>query len=143
MGGGMSGGGYGMGGGMGGGYGAGGMQGGYGAGARRAGAFGYNAGANSSAPAVRIVLTLDKSDMPVADLTAASSRIATHLAALPALYWVSPPQVAVKEHTTILRGVVASDHDRDLAERVVLLEPTVAEVDNQIVVDRQAVAAKK
>lgn len=36
--------------------------------------------------------------------------------------------------TAVLRGTVATDHDRDLAGRVVLLEPTVNDVVNLLAV---------
>ena len=63
-----------------------------------------------------------------------SSAIADHLGALPALHWQVPAQVEMQGRTAILRGVVATEHDRDLAERVVRLEATVDQVQNQIVV---------
>ena len=37
-------------------------------------------------------------------------------------------------HTVVLRGVVATEHDRDLAKHIMQLQPSVGDVDNQIVV---------
>ena len=53
---------------------------------------------------------------------------------MPALHWKVPAQVEMRGHTAILRGVAATEHDRDLAERVVRLEATVDQVQNQIAV---------
>jgi len=40
-------------------------------------------------------------------------------------------------HTAILRGVVETEHERELAERVVRLEAAVDEVLNQIVIKKR------
>jgi hypothetical protein len=69
---------------------------------------------------------------PTVSSDVVSSAIATHLVALPALHWQGPAQVEMQGRTAILRGVVASAHDRDLAERVVRLEATVDQVQNLI-----------
>lgn len=42
--------------------------------------------------------------------------------------------VEVRGHTATLRGQVATDHERALAEQLVRLEPGIAQVDNQLVV---------
>ncbi|HUT95440.1 MAG TPA: BON domain-containing protein [Thermoguttaceae bacterium] len=42
----------------------------------------------------------------------------------------SPMEVAIEGGTAILRGVVATEHDRVLAERVAKLEPGVRQVEN-------------
>jgi hypothetical protein len=56
--------------------------------------------------------------------------IAERLRRLPALHFVTPVRVDLDGRTAILRGTVASGHDRDLAQRVVLLESAVDEVIN-------------
>ncbi len=63
-----------------------------------------------------------------------NSVVSKRLADLPAIHWRSPNQVEIRGRTAILRGVVATEHDRDLAERVARLEASVDQVDNQLVV---------
>ncbi len=88
-------------------------------------------------PPIRTTLTLPP-DLAVAAVPqGVSLAIAQHLGALPALHWQAPAQVEMQGRTAILRGVVATEHDRDLAERVVRLEATVDQVQNQIVVAGQ------
>ena len=71
-----------------------------------------------------------------------SSSLARRLADLPALHWHSPGQVEIQGRTAILRGVVATEHDRDLAERVVRLEAAIDRVQNQLVVASTTKAVK-
>ncbi len=52
-------------------------------------------------------------------------------------------QVAVEGETAILRGTVQSNDDRDMAERVALLDPSISSVRNEIAVRPQANAAAK
>jgi osmotically-inducible protein OsmY len=47
----------------------------------------------------------------------------------------APVEVAVQGGTAVLRGVVATPHDRDLAEQLVLLEPGIARVTNELRVE--------
>jgi hypothetical protein len=135
---GMGGGMGGMGGGMGGmGGGMGGMGGGFGGGGgtgRLAQALiGMQANKGPAPPPIRTRLILDiENPLPTPTTDMVSSAIATHLVALPALHWQVPAQVQMQGKTAILRGVVASAHDRDLAERVVRLEATVDQVQNLI-----------
>lgn len=51
---------------------------------------------------------------------------------------VSPIQVALSDGTAILRGEVASQHDRALAEQLALLEPGVRSVRNELAVQSAA-----
>lgn len=69
-----------------------------------------------------------------------STALGRDLASLPALHWDSAPKVEVQGRTVVLRGTVATEHDRDLAERVARLEPTVSQVVNQLVVATPAAA---
>lgn len=43
--------------------------------------------------------------------------------------------VTVKDNTAILRGRVATEHDRSLAAALVLLEPGIWQVQNELVVE--------
>lgn len=63
-----------------------------------------------------------------------SASLAERLAEAPALHWKSPSQVEVQGRTAVLRGVVATPHDRELAGRMVLLEAGIEQVQNEIVV---------
>jgi len=125
---------FGMGGFGGGGSGMGGF------GGRRLGNFGFGAGGSNTptTPPVRTTLTLGF-EPSVAPPQKVSLAIAEHLKALPALHWQVPVQVRMQGRTAILRGVAETEHDRDLAERVVRLEATVDEVQNQIEVAGSAI----
>ena len=59
-----------------------------------------------------------------------SSTLATRLEKSSWLQPHSPMEVAIEGGTAILRGVVATEHDRVLAERVAKLEPGVRQVEN-------------
>jgi osmotically-inducible protein OsmY len=93
----------------------------------------FGAQGMSNAATMRTELTLGF-DRPAGDSQKISSSVSTRLASLPALHWSTPGQVEVQGRTAILRGVVATAHDRDLAERVVRLEAGIDQVDNQLVV---------
>jgi len=47
---------------------------------------------------------------------------------------LSPVQVVVHDGTAILQGVVATEHDRGVAERLILLEAGIWDVQNELVV---------
>ena len=82
---------------------------------------------------VRMVLSVDF-EPPAAAAPRFNSAVAKRLADMPAIHWRSPNQVEIRGRTAVLRGVVATQHDRDLAERVAHLEAAVDQVDNQLVV---------
>ncbi len=50
------------------------------------------------------------------------------------LQTLSPVTVLTRGRTVILRGTVASDHDRDLAGQLARLEPAVDQVENELIV---------
>jgi hypothetical protein len=58
--------------------------------------------------------------------------IAKRLGKLPSLHFSGPIRVDIVGRTAYLRGSVATEHERDLAERVVLLESAVDDVVNLI-----------
>lgn len=66
-------------------------------------------------------------------VTAAASRMIT-LRALGRLPTQGPLSVELQDRTAILRGVVATDHDRALAEQLTLLEPGISQVQNELTV---------
>jgi hypothetical protein len=64
--------------------------------------------------------------------TGPNLRVQNRLARIPQLKERGSVQVAMEGQVAILRGEVASQHDRDLVGRVVLLEPGVADVRNEL-----------
>jgi hypothetical protein len=101
----------------------------------------YGAQGRSNASLIRTELSVGF-DAPAANSQKLSSTLTQQLAGLPALHWRTPGQVEIQGRMAILRGVVATEHDRDLAERVVRLAPGVEQVQNQLVVASSAKTAK-
>jgi len=66
-------------------------------------------------------------------ITTATSRAIT-LRALGRLQTQAPLSVELQNRTAILRGVVATGHDRVLAEKLTLLEPGIDRVQNELTV---------
>jgi hypothetical protein len=87
----------------------------------------------SSSPSAANTLTLGF-EPAAAPASEVGSAIAERLLRLPALHFLTPVRVDFDGRTAILRGTVATNHDRDLAERVVLLEASVDEVVNLLTV---------
>jgi hypothetical protein len=98
-------------------------------------------GMNANAATVRTQLTVGFQGATL-DSQKVSSSITKRLADLPAVHWSSPGRVEMQGRTAILRGVVATQHDRDLAERVIRLEPGVGDVENQLVVASNSTSAQ-
>jgi osmotically-inducible protein OsmY len=73
-------------------------------------------------------------DPPAPSPSRISDALTTRLQKSTRLEFVSPPQVAMSGRTAILTGEVATDHDRSLAEQVVLLEAGVSQVQNNLTV---------
>jgi hypothetical protein len=94
--------------------------------------YGQGNGRGNSVP-VRTTVTVTFEPSPVA-APRFNSAVAKRLTDLPAIHWRSSTQVEMRGRTAVLRGVVATEHDRDLAERVARLEASVDQVDNQLVV---------
>ncbi len=67
--------------------------------------------------------------------------IAARLNNLPSLHFLTAVRVDMVGGTAVLRGTVASDHDRALAGRVVMLQASVDRVLNLLVVRNPAVPA--
>jgi hypothetical protein len=93
----------------------------------------YGAQGQASTPSVRTALSIDF-EHPAADPKKVSTTLGEHLMDLPGIHWRSPVQLEMQGRTAILRGAVATAHDRDLAERVVRLEATIEQVQNQLAV---------
>jgi hypothetical protein len=92
---------------------------------------GVATGSPSPSIATALTVDIDPTEGPPSE---AGLAIAEHLLRLPALHFLTPVRVDFDGRTAILRATVASQHDRDLAERVVRLEATVDDVVNLLVV---------
>jgi len=66
--------------------------------------------------------------------TAVSAELARRLASTPQIHTMSPLEVSLVDGTLTLRGHVATEHDRSLAEQLALLEAGVWKVKNELVV---------
>jgi len=73
-------------------------------------------------------------NVPTVNPSAAGQRLTTLLQRSPQIAALTPIEVELSGRTAILRGTVASAAERDLAQRVVLLEPGVSQVKNELVV---------
>ncbi len=89
---------------------------------------------------VRISLKLGFAPVPVSatQLTAFETR----LTKLPGIQFVGPAQVTMEGRTAVLRGTVASEDARQLAEALAMMEPAVQNVRNELVVDLSATSAE-
>ena len=74
----------------------------------------------------------------VASQNQITSQFAARLPKFPSLKLTSPVDVYMDGKTVVLKGSVASEHDRDLAERLALLEPGIASVRNELQVNPSA-----
>lgn len=67
----------------------------------------------------------------------AALRFQTRLTRIPALAHLTGVQAVVEGSTVVLQGTVPTEHDREVLERVALLEPGIAVVRNELVVETQ------
>ena len=98
-----------------------------------------NQGSRNQTP-VRVSLRLGFTPPPVSQ--ARITAFETRLAQLPAIRFVGPAQVTMEGRTAVLRGTVASEDDRQLAEDLAMMEPAVQNVRNELVVDSSATSAE-
>lgn len=82
---------------------------------------------------VRIPIRLAFTSLP-APPARFTGQFQTRLGRLPALTTVGPIQVLLEGDTVVLKGTVASEGDRQLAQAIALLEPAVSKVRNDLVV---------
>ncbi len=80
---------------------------------------------------LRVPLKLGFTPTPVAT-TAFSAQTSARLQKLPALKNARGVNVTIEGATVVLRGEVASEADRELAEGLMMLEPEVSEVRNEL-----------
>jgi len=87
-------------------------------------------GQTQSRPAVRLSLKLGFRPQPIS--TVSMQAFESRLTKLPGLRWVGPAAVRMDGRTAVLRGKVASEEDRELAEALAKMEPDVLMVRNEI-----------
>jgi hypothetical protein len=89
------------------------------------------------AAALRIPIRMDFSSTPIAT-SRFTGQFQKRLGKLPGLSTVGPIEILVEGETVVLRGVVASEGDRQLAEDLAKLEPEVGKVRNELTVQGEA-----
>jgi hypothetical protein len=82
---------------------------------------------------VRIGLTLGFTPPP-AVTTATTAAVAQRLTQLPGLSLADNPQVLLEGRTAVVRGTAASEQDREMVSRLLLLEPGISSVRNEMTV---------
>jgi osmotically-inducible protein OsmY len=90
-----------------------------------------NARGTTSTRSVRTSYVIDFSH-PEITTSKVATKLTTELSKSRALSAIGPIDVQMEGRTAILRGVVATDYDRSLAERLALLEPGVAQIQNEL-----------
>ncbi|MCC6493010.1 MAG: BON domain-containing protein [Pirellulales bacterium] len=88
---------------------------------------------NSVPPVVRVQLR-PAFDMPAPLLAQAADARTARLAAIMHSSGVVSPQAVVTGRNVVLRGTVATEHERALVEQLVGLEPGVSQVENLLTV---------
>ncbi len=104
---------------------------GYGSRARTQTRSAYGMNSSLAEPEVRTRLVAGF-DRPAVNSVQVSSRLTLRLEKVSRIQFRSTPQVLVQNGTAILRGVVATEHDRALAEQLVRLGAGIAQVKNEL-----------
>lgn len=78
-------------------------------------------------------------DLPTS--TQLQSQLGTRFQSMPSFKALGPINVSLQERTVVLRGSVATAHDRDLAERLALLEAGVDQVRNELTIGQPAASS--
>ena len=92
---------------------------------------GRTQGGRTGTPQIRIPISLGFTPKPMAT-SKITAQLQTRLGKLPALTTVGPIEVAVEGEAVVLRGTVASEGDRQLAAELLMLEPEVTLVKNEL-----------
>ena len=104
--------------------------------------FGGNQGNTGGQTQLRIPIKLGFTQAPVAT-PKVTARLERRLANLPAISAIGPIRVEMDGQTAVLRGVVASQADKDLAEGLLYLEPEISVVQNELIVGQQDVTTEE
>jgi hypothetical protein len=86
---------------------------------------------NAAPPAIRVQLK-PAFDVPAVAPLQTNVKFQSRIAKEMAMVGVSSPQIEMVGRTAVIRGVVATDRDRQLIERLTLLEPGVSAVENLV-----------
>jgi hypothetical protein len=81
-------------------------------------------------PQIRVPLRLGFQPQPVS--VASVRRFETSLTSLPGIRFIGPAEVVMEGRTAVLRGTVASDEDRRLAQALAMMEPEILAVKNEL-----------
>jgi hypothetical protein len=100
---------------------------------------GQNAGTQKTGASIRTTYQA-AFNYPKAGSNAFSSSLAKRLADIPSLRSPSPIRVESQGRTVVLQGVVATEHDRVIAEQLIRLEPGVENVKNELAVASSTLA---
>lgn len=92
----------------------------------------------SSANQLRIPIRMDAFDVKPIATSRFTGQFQKRLGKLPALTTVGPIEVLLEGETVVLRGVVASEGDRQLAQQLAMLEPEVFQVKNELKIQAPA-----
>jgi hypothetical protein len=84
-----------------------------------------------STPQLRVPISLGFTPRPIAT-SRITVQLQTRLGRLPALTTVEPLEVALEGEAVVLRGTVASEGDRQLAEELLMMAPEVTKVKNEL-----------
>jgi hypothetical protein len=87
--------------------------------------------ANSNTRAVRTSFAVDFTH-PTVSTSKVATKLSLELTKSRTISALGPLTVAMNGRTAILQGTVATEHDRSLAERLVLLEPGVSQIQNEL-----------
>jgi hypothetical protein len=91
--------------------------------------FGQNGQGNQQRKQIRVPIRMGFKNSLAAS-NQATAALSARYSRLPSLQLKSPVTVKMEGRTAVLRGQVASEYVRDLAERLALLEPGIGEVRN-------------
>jgi hypothetical protein len=91
---------------------------------------------NRNRPNIRIALRLGFRPAPVTPTSMVAMQ--TRLEKLPGIQFIGPSQVTMEGRTAVLKGTVASEEDRELAQALAMMEPDVLDVRNELLVDSSA-----
>jgi osmotically-inducible protein OsmY len=92
---------------------------------------------NSAPPPIRVRLQ-PAFDLPARPPAQAATEVQTRLTQAMTARGVASPQVEMAGRVALLRGVVVSERDRALLERLALLEPGVSKVENFLTIQTTA-----
>ena len=92
---------------------------------------GRTQGGRTGTPQIRVPISLGFTPKPIAT-SRITAQVQTRLGKLPALTTVGPIAVTVEGEAVVLRGTVATEGDRQLAAELLMLEPEVTLVKNEL-----------